>query len=126
MPWSYEIDEPGQLVRVRLYGEVSNPDLIAADDSLRSDPEFQKHFDQLVDMSDAIEGTLSADAIRELVSRPPLFSMSSRRAIVARTDLGYGLARIFQARRGEVAGEIAIFRSLAAAELWLSQGDEAL
>lgn len=125
MPWSYEIDESGELVRLRLYGEVSNPDLLDADLALRSDPEFQKHFDELVDMSDATEGTLTVGAIRQLVSRPPLFSTSSRRAIVVRTDLGYGLARIFQARRGEVAGEIEIFRSLTNAELWLSRRDPA-
>jgi hypothetical protein len=124
VPWRYEIDELRQLVRVRLHGEVSNPDLLAADDALRGDPKFRRHFDQLVDMSDATEGVLSPEAIRELVGRPPLFATTSRRAIVARTDLGFGLARIFQARRGAVAGEIEIFRSLARAELWLSEKGE--
>ena len=43
---------------------------------------------------------------------------------MVRSDLGYGLARIFQSRRGDVAGEIQIFRSRAHAELWLGKGPD--
>ncbi len=122
MPVSFELDVPARIVRVRLYGTVSDTDLIAGDDDLRASPDFDSGFDQLVDMTEAEEGDLTAGAIRELARRPPLFSSESRRAFVVRTDLGYGLARIFQARRGDVAGEIQIFRSLAHANHWLASG----
>jgi hypothetical protein len=124
MSYSYEMDLPRQLVRVRLYGEVSDADLLAGDEELRADSRFQPEFDQIVDMSDAIEGGLTGEGIRELANRPPLFATTSRRALVVRSDLGYGLARMFQALRGDVAGEIQIFRSLAHAETWLGSGSE--
>ncbi len=121
MPVHFEMDEIARLVRVRLHGSVSDADLLAADDDLRADPRFQAEFDQLVDTRDASEGDLSTDALREIARRPPLFSPQSRRAFVVRTDFGYGLARIFQARRGDAAGEIQIFRSLEHAQHWLGK-----
>ena len=122
MPVDFELDVPARIVRVRLYGTVSDADLIAADDDLRACRDFEPDFDQLVDMTRAEDGQVTAETIRELARRPPLFSSASRRAFVVRTDLGYGLARIFQARRGDVAGEIQIFRSLAHANHWLANG----
>ena len=122
MSVSFEIDVPDRLVRVRVTGPVSDTDLLDADDELRADPRFEAGFDELIDTSDAVEESLSVDALRELARRPPLFSPESRRAVVVRTDRGYGLARIFQLRRGDVAGEIQIFRSLAHAEHWLGRG----
>ena len=121
MPWSYEIDEAGGLIRFRLYGPVSDADVLDADQTMREDPAFRAELDQIVDMSDAEESQLTPAGMRELAERPPIFSIRSRRAIVVRGDLGYGLARVYQARRGKVAGEIQIFRSPAEAELWLSQ-----
>ena len=123
MPFSYELDADRRLVRVRLYGSVSDSDVLAGDTEVRADPGFKADFDELVDMSDAVEGGLTPAGIRELAGRPPLFARSSRRALAVRTDLGYGLARIFQARRGDVAGEIQIFRSLGHAEAWLNAKD---
>lgn len=121
MAWSYEIDDAGGLIRFRFHGPVSDAEAFAADEALRGDPAFRPDLDQLVDMSDAEETELTPAGIRELTERPPAFSARSRRAIVVRGDLGFGLARVFQARRGRAAGEIQVFRSLAEAEVWLSQ-----
>ena len=120
-PWSYQIDEAGRLVRFRIYGQINDLDLLNADSQLRQAEKFTPDLDELVDMRDAVEGDLTAAAIRELASRPPLFSTASRRAFVVHGDLGYGLIRMFQGRRGDVAGEIQIFRNLADAEFWLSE-----
>lgn len=122
MPVSFELDLPGRIVRVRMHGAISDADLIVADDELRASADFHPDFDQLVDTREAEGGEVTTSAIRELARRPPLFSQRSRRAFVVRNDVGYGLARIFQARRGDVAGEIQIFRSLAHAEHWLASG----
>jgi hypothetical protein len=118
--WSYEIDEAAGLIRFRLYGLVSDTDLFDADQSMRKDPLFRPELNQIVDMTAAEEGDLTTGKIREVATGPPIFSRESRRAIVVRGDLGFGLARVFQARRGEVAGEIEVFRSLADAEAWVS------
>jgi hypothetical protein len=124
MPCRYEIDRPAGVVRVRLYGDVTDEDLLDADLELRADSGFDPKLDEIVDTSDGGEAKVTPNGIRELVKRPPLFAPSSRRAIVVGTDLGFGLARIFQARRGDHAGEIRVFRTLSEAEVWLS-GDSA-
>jgi hypothetical protein len=120
MPFSLEIDRTARLVRVSLSGTVSDEDVLAADDELRA-AQFDPDFDELIDFSDAQDAGLTSQSIRELAGRNPVFGAGSRRAIVVRSDLGYGLARMFQARRGEAAGEIQIFRSLAHAQHWLAQ-----
>jgi hypothetical protein len=119
MPFTLEIDHSKRLVRVSLSGMISDADILAADDDLRARPDFDPSFDELIDLSEAEDAGLTSGVIRELARRPPLFAPVSRRAIVVRSDLGYGLARIFQARRGDAAGEIQIFRSLPHAEHWL-------
>lgn len=122
MPFSLELDVDNRMVRIHLRGLIMDADLLAADDELRADLRFEPDFDELIDMSGATEEKISARVLRELAARPPLFGMGARRAFVVRNDLGYGLVRIFQARRGDVAGEIQIFRSLAHADLWLGKG----
>ena len=121
MPYQLDLDADNRVVRVRLYGLITDADLLAADDELRADTRFDSGFDQFVDVSEASQEQISADVLRRIASRPPLFGPGSRRAFVVRSDLGYGLARLFQARRGDVAGEIQIFRSRAHAELWLGK-----
>ena len=121
MPWSYEIDEAGGLIRFRFHGLVSNADVLDADQAMRDDPAFRAELDQIVDMTGIEEMQLTPAGVRELSERPPIFSLQSRRAIVVGGDLGYGLARVYQARRGDVAGEIQVFRASAEAEVWLSQ-----
>lgn len=122
MPFNVELDVDNRVVRIRLHGRIADADLVTADDELRAHPRFEPEFDEIIDISEATQEEVTAGVLRELASRPPLFGPSARRAIVVRNDLGYGLARIFQARRGDVAGEIQIFRSRAHAELWLGKG----
>ena len=107
MPYGLELDVDDRIVRVRLHGLITDADLVTADDELRAHPDFEADFDQFVDVSAATQEEITAGMLRELAARPPLFGAESRRAVVVRTDLGYGLARIFQARRGDAAGTAA-------------------
>ena len=119
MPFSMEIDRVARLVSVSLSGTITDTDVMAADDELRA-LDFDPDFDELIDISEAQDAGLTSQSIRELAGRPPVFGPGSRRAIVVRSDLGYGLARMFQVRRGEDAGEIQIFRSRPHAQHWLA------
>ena len=54
-----------------------------------------------------------------MTRRPPEFAPTSRRAIVVPSDLGFGMARVYQAFRGGDAGAVRVFTDLEAAKEWL-------
>jgi hypothetical protein len=123
MAWSYEIDPARRRVRVRVVGSLCDQDLVDGDAELRGDPEFDPAYDQLVDLREAEGSAVSSEGVWELANRPPLFLPTSRRAILVATDLGFGMARMFEMMRGEKSGVIRVFESLDSAELWLESQD---
>jgi hypothetical protein len=119
MPWSFDIDVAHRILRVRLWGSLSSQDLLEGDTQLRTEADFRPDFDQIIDTRGADGTAVTADAIRGLTQRPAVFSKESRRAVVADTDFGFGMARMFELLRGDEAGEIRVFRDLVEAERWL-------
>lgn len=57
--------------------------------------------------------------MRALVARPALFTPASRRAIIVRSDLGFGMARMYQIFRADEAGAVRVFKDLDGAKEWL-------
>jgi hypothetical protein len=110
-----------RLIRTRWQGRIDAVAYGEADDALREHPRFDASFDQLVDLREIQASDLSAAEIQKFVDRPPVFSPSSRRALVVSTDLTFGLARMFEQMRVELAGRIRVFRDLNDAERWLDE-----
>ena len=65
---------------------------------------------------------MTSAGVRELASRSPVLAHSSRRAIVAPSDLGFGMARMYGALREESGGGVRVFRDLDEARRWVSGG----
>jgi hypothetical protein len=119
MSWHYKIDVPGRLVNVQVDGILCDADLVDGDSALRNDLEFDPAFYQLLDLSKADGSEVTADGVRALASRPPLFSSSARRALVVRSDLGFGMSRMFELLREGKSGEVRVFRDIDEARAWL-------
>ena len=119
MSLEVSIDTEKRRVRTAWVGRIDGPDLLEADAAFRSTPDVEPDFDQLIDLRRTEPGDVTTDAISSLASRPPFFSKSSRRAVVVRSDLGFGLSRMFEQMRGDAAGEIRVFRDVESAEAWL-------
>jgi len=110
MPYEVYIYPEKRLVEVKITGTVTNDDLLAIDNRMRSDPNITPDFNQLVDTRAASKADFSSKGVLDITTRKPFFSTVSRRAIVAPTNAGFGLARMFELSRGNVAGEIQVFR----------------
>jgi hypothetical protein len=119
MPWDFEIDHAQRLVRVRVHGTMCDHDLLDADAALRDHPEFDPSFDQLIDLREATGSEVTTAGVQKLAQQPPLFAPSSRRALVVSTDLGFGMARMFELLREGKSGEVRAFRELDKAREWL-------
>jgi len=58
--------------------------------------------------------------VKALAELPSLFSPESRRALVVPSDLGFGMARVFEQRSGERRRDIRVFREIDEARRWLA------
>jgi len=101
-------------------GVVTYVDLTANRLRMTEDPAFRSDFNQLADLRDVTSVAVTVAEIREFALYSP-YVPGTRRAMVAPTDVAYGLTRIYASYREVVSTEdqILIFRQLKDAEEWL-------
>jgi hypothetical protein len=119
MSATYEIDKQRRLVVSTGLGKVTFADLLAHQDKLLKDPDFDRSFSQIMDFTRITSFDLEASDVYRLAQRS-IFSPESRRAIAAPGDAMYGFGRMFEMLR-ENAGEngIRVFRELDEAVDWI-------
>jgi len=119
MHWHHEVDIPNRVVRARVEGTLTDADLIECDNALRNDPDFDPAYRLLLDLTSADWDAVTANGVRALAARPPLFASSARRALVVHSDLGFGMSRMFELLRESRPDEFRVFRSIEEAAAWL-------
>ena len=91
-------------------GALTKEDVLGHMDRLSNDPDFDPEFSQIIDFRQIASLEFGPDEVRQFAKRK-IFSTRSRRAIVVKDDLQFGLARMFEIHR-ELKGEtgIRVFR----------------
>jgi hypothetical protein len=119
----YRIEKERRLVLSFGAGVLTKEDILGHMDRLSKDPDFDPAFSQVADFTHITEIHLEPGDVRLLAKRN-VFSFSSRRALVVKNDLPYGLARMFEIHR-ELNGEkgIRVCRSLVEALEWVFPED---
>ena len=126
MPWAFRIDTDRGLAEIRFSGDLSPDEVYAAFQELAERPDFRPEMSVLSDHTAAVGTTdWSAEAVRFLARRLPLFEGRARRAFVMETKVGFGLARMFElVRERHRSAAIRVFRDAAEARGWLLGRDE--
>ena len=121
----YRIDKERRLVMTSGAGPLTTEDILGHMDRLSTDPDFNPDFGQLADFRQITEIQFGPEEVRQFAERT-IYSPSSRRALLVKDDLQFGLARMFEIHR-ELKGEIGIrvFRILDEALDWVMQGQAA-
>lgn len=114
MPVEYKIVKSLGIVFSDANGVLIDADAIVHQDMLRSDPDFDPSFQQVLDFTDVTEFKLSTQAIHTLAQRNP-FGKGFRRAFVAPSRIAFGCARMFQILTDEYEDEINVFEEMSAA-----------
>jgi hypothetical protein len=118
MPASYSIDPMRRLVSGRAWGVMTNEDLRAYYRDLVADPHFVPSFRQLMNLDDVTEFAVKPWTIAE-VAAWPAYEAGARRAVVAHSDVAFGMARMFSMHAERARQNIRVFRTVHEAEEWL-------
>jgi len=119
MPISYTIDNSQRAVFTKLSGTLTLKECIDHHRRLRTDPDFDPSYCELIDGGEVERVGLNSSGIFDLASSCP-FAPPARRAIyTSAKSLHFGIARMFQALAGGKRGDIQVFRELDKAIAWL-------
>jgi len=98
------------------WGTLTLADIINHRTRLLQDARYCAEFRQIMNLADVDEIALSNSEINVL-ARQRVFATESRRALVVRSAIQYGLSRVFQGYAG--AQNISIFHELKEAVAWV-------
>ena len=119
MPCEFLIDTDRRLVISRGTGTFCYADFLEHMEKLSFDPRFRPEFDHVVDCRKFERFDLTTTQIREM-GRQSLFAATSKRALVASSDLHFGLGRMFATYREVSSGQVTmVFRDMPEATAWL-------
>lgn len=118
MPVRHFVDSRNALVVTFCWGRVTRDELAASLAGLRSCPEFQADYQQLIELSQSSQTTLDFNDLCGIHLAHDPFSNEGRRAFVApRQTASFGFARMYQSIVD--SPQIEVFDSLANALRWL-------
>lgn len=118
MPEGHEIDVARRVVVSRAWGVLSTAEFLAHYEAVATDPDFDPTFAQLVDLRDVTAFNVDVITLRSKALQS-MFRPGTRRAIVASSDVTFGLARMFGTYAESASQSIAVFRAIDEAERWL-------
>lgn len=114
MPFRYAIDPDLGLIQVTFTGPTTTRDLADARAAVMADPAYAPRLGLLIDLEEADLTHMSPAMLRERAQRPP---GAGAIAVVAGTDLAYGLSRMYEQMSKSPVG---VFRHRAEALAWLA------
>jgi hypothetical protein len=125
MPASYTIDKEKKLVLLRMWGICTVNDVLWFREAIKTDPDFDPDFAELVDLTGVIKATLAPGEVRSLAGMVP-FSTAARRALLSEDPLLFGLSRIYETLRSLRGDQhVRVFRKRDEAMAWLFPQDTA-
>lgn len=117
MPVYYVIDKERRLVTTTGEGRMTFDETRDHQNRLLNDPDFDVSFNQLIDLIAVTHFDLSTNEAITMARRP-VFSKTSRRALVAGDSLTFGMIRLMEAYHEGLA-ETHVFRDRKSALEWL-------
>jgi len=122
MALTYTIDAAQKNIRIIATGELSPEELVDLHHRFAGSPEVRPDFSILFDLRQARGEGFTTEGVRTLAALPTILDPASRRAVVVRSDLGFGVARMYGLRRGDRITAFEVFRDLEEAERWIERG----
>lgn len=127
-PISFSLDVATHRRITTFVGAVGDPELIAAYEMLLNDIRYDASLDDLIDLRGVTHMGVTSAGLHRLIAlydARPSNGFLTRAAIIAPTDVLYGVSRMFQTLRGDATpDEIEVFRCADEALYWLGRHDQ--
>ena len=117
MPVDHTIDAEQGIVFTSLSGNVTFAEFSLHLNALAAETSFRPDMRELLISHDAATDEFDISQIMSF-KQSHVWGENARRALVADSELAYGLFRMFQITADGAHGEIRLFRDIAAARLW--------
>ena len=122
MKFERSIDTEARIVILKVDGDLGDRDLLSLADALERDPEVLRDFALLIDLREANGREVTSAGVQALAARSLVLSRESRRAVVVPSNLGFGMARMYEMLSEKRGGAARVFRDYSEALRWLELG----
>ena len=123
----FSFDEPSRRRIATFRGPITDRELLDAYTLLLSDPAYDASLDDLIDLRGVTHMGVTSAGLHSLINMyedrdSPGYP--TRSAILAPTDVLYGVSRMFQTMRGDDhPDQLEVFRTLDESKAWLERRD---
>jgi hypothetical protein len=115
-----QIDVVARVIILKVNGSLGDQELLSLYGELENAPEVGSDFSLLIDLRQANGQNVTSAGVRALAARPLVLSSASRRAVVVPSDLGFGMARMYEMlREARGGGATLVFRDYDEAWRWV-------
>lgn len=111
MPYSYLIDLERDVVFSKIWGTLTDDDVVGHATGLRADPRFDPELNQILDMRELSDLQVTSHGIRKLATLVP-FHPEARRAFVVGTGQAEALSRVLFTYTDAGVDQYTLFRDL--------------
>lgn len=129
MPITFHVLPARNLIVSRYWGEIGDAEFIESYRRLCARPDVRPGSRELVDLRDVTDMPITASAMREVAEIVETFlgdeGQTMQTAVIASTELEYGLSRMYQAFASASPEQVEVFRSPEEALAWLGLGEVA-
>jgi hypothetical protein len=112
MSYHYEFDGRNRILLAVADGRIDDSEMRELYFAIRKRKEEVDALTGILDLTGVTVFDVSSQTIRELAHHPPNFDDPTLRAVVAPTDLMYGMARMFQTEGSYTREQLHIVRAL--------------
>jgi hypothetical protein len=111
-----------RIVVLTVRGDITDGDLMSLATHIQQLPDVGPEHSLLIDLREANSTGVTTAGVRALAGRPLVLPKTSRRAVVVPSDLGFGMARMYEMLAETRGGGARVFRDYGAALRWVETG----
>jgi hypothetical protein len=111
----FTIDVSSRLVIITFEGQSTLQEIMALSSQIRSHPDFDPDFSEILDCTRVTQSSMPSDTIRSLARGESIYKPSSMHVVVAPHDHIFALARMGQVFAEQITPNIIVVRTMAEA-----------
>ena len=125
MPIKLRYDDAKKLLYATITNDFHEEEIKTALDEITTSKEYSPNINTLWDVRQLSHTHFNADVIRRIALVRKKFPKrdGARIAVVASSDLGFGMSRMYEFMTDDISQQLVVFRDFEAAENWLLEGN---